>query len=227
MINAIDYNNLYGNTLDGLRQREPKSQLDKDAFLLLLVTEMRNQNPLEPMDNKDFIAQLTQFSSLEQITNMTKAFENFLSLQQGSLQAQASSLIGKYAVVRSNSVQVNNGVAESIVFTLDENAPVTIRIYDENGSLVREVTSNMLESGAHSFTWDGRNSDGLPVPDGNYSYTVSKIQPDGSEVEIGGIEGGVVQGVQFKDNNIYVIINDILYPLASVVEISEVEGDNT
>ena len=102
-----------------------------------------------------------------------------------------------------------------------------IRIYDENGSLVREVTSNMLESGAHSFTWDGRNSDGLPVPDGNYSYTVSKIQPDGSEVEIGGIEGGVVQGVQFKDNNIYVIINDILYPLASVVEISEVEGDNT
>ena len=121
MINAIDYNNLYGNTLDGLRQRDPKSQLDKDAFLLLLVTEMRNQNPLEPMDNKDFIAQLTQFSSLEQITNMTKAFENFLSLQQGSLQAQASSLIGKYAVVRSNSVQVNNGVAESIVFTYDKN----------------------------------------------------------------------------------------------------------
>lgn len=227
MINAIEYSNLYGNTLDGLRQREPKNQLDKDAFLLLLVTEMRNQNPLEPMDNKDFIAQLTQFSSLEQITNMTKAFENFLSLQQGSLQAQASSLIGKYAVVRTNSVQVNNGIAESIVFTLDENAPVTIRIYDENGSLVREVTSSMLESGAHSFAWDGRDSDGLPVPDGSYSYTVSKIQQDGSEVEIGGIEGGVVQGVQFKDNNIYVIINDILYPLASVIEISEVEGDNT
>ncbi len=222
MISAIDYSyTTYSTT-----QRKASNTLDKDAFLLLLITQLKNQNPLEPMDNKDFIAQLTQFSTLEQITNMTKSIQDFLTLQEGALQAQAASLIGKYAVVQVNQITVKSGTAESIVFELDEAAPVVVRIYDSNGNLVREATSSSLDAGAHAYVWDARDSSGLPVSDGTYTYTVSKINSDGSETEIGGVEGGKIESVKFRGNQIYVYVNGREYPLASIVEIME-EGDNT
>lgn len=222
MISAIDYSySTYSTT-----QRKASNTLDKEAFLLLLITELKNQNPLDPMDNKDFIAQLTQFSTLEQITNMTKSIQNFLTLQQGALQAQAASLIGKYAVVQTNQIAVSSGVAESIVFELEQAAPVVIRIYDSNGNLVKEATSSSLDAGTHAYVWDARNNSGLTVSDGTYTYTVSKINSDGSETEIGGVEGGKIESVKFKSNQIYVYIGGKEYPLTSVVEIIQ-EGDNT
>ncbi len=201
--------------------RKPSNTLDKDAFLLLLITQLKNQNPLEPMDNKDFIAQLAQFSTLEQITNMTKSVENFLTLQKGALQAQSASLIGKYAVVQSDEIAVRSGIAESVIFQLDQSAPVVVRIYDPAGKLVKEVASGVLGKGIHAFQWDGRDSSGLPVSDGTYKYTVYKINPDGSETAISGIEGGKIESVKFKGNQIYVYINGKEYPLASIVEIAQ------
>lgn len=222
MINAIDYSySTYSTT-----QRKASNTLDKEAFLLLLITELKNQNPLDPMDNKDFIAQLTQFSTLEQITNMTNSIQNFLTLQQGALQAQAASLIGKYAVVQTNQITVSSGVAESIVFELDEAAPVIVRIYDSNGNLIKEATSSSLDPGTHAYVWDARNNSGLTVSDGTYTYTVSKINSDGSETQIGGVEGGKIESVKFKSNQIYVYIGGKEYPLTSVIEIIQ-EGDNT
>lgn len=222
MINAIDYSYSTYTTA----KRTTSNTLDKEAFLLLLITELKNQNPLDPMDNKDFIAQLTQFSTLEQITNMTESIQNFLTLQEGALQAQAASLIGKYAVVQTDQITVSDGTAESIVFELDEAAPVVVRIYDSNGNLVKEATSSSLDAGTHAYVWDARDSSGLTVSDGTYTYTVSKINSDGSETEIGGVEGGKIESVKFKNNQIYVYIGGKEYPLASIVEIME-EGDNT
>ncbi len=201
--------------------RNPSNTLDKDAFLLLLITQLKNQNPLEPMDNKEFIAQLAQFSTLEQITNMTKSIQEFLTLQQGALQAQAASLIGKYAVVQSDEITVSNNVAESIIFELDESAPVVVRIYDSSGKLVKEATSGVLEKGTHAFQWDARDSTGLPVADGTYKYAVYKINSDGSETAISGVDGGKIESVKFKNNQIYIYISGREYPLASVVEIAQ------
>jgi len=215
MINAVDpYSSLYVPS-----QRIASKELDKNAFLLLLVTQLKNQNPLQPMENREFIAQLTQFSTLEQITNMTKSIQDFLKLQQGSLQAQAASLIGKHVVVQSNQIAVSNQRAESIVFDLDERAPVVVRIYDSNGNLVKQATSGVLDKGTHAYVWDARNDAGLPVADGTYTYTVSKITASG-EVLIGGVQAGVVESVKFKNNQIHIFVNGKEYPLASVIEIS-------
>lgn len=216
MINAINsYSTMYTPS-----QRTASKELDKNAFLLLLVTQLKNQNPLEPMENREFIAQLTQFSTLEQITNMTKSIQDFLKLQQGALQAQAASLIGKHVVVQSNQIAVSNQRAESIVFELDERAPVVVRIYDSNGNLVKQATSGVLDRGVHAYVWDARDDSGLPVADGTYTYTVSKITSSG-EVLIGGVQQGIVESVKFKNNQIYIFVNGREYPLASVIEISQ------
>jgi len=75
-------------------------------------------------------------------------------------------------------------------------------------------------AGTHAYVWDARNDAGLPVADGTYTYTVSKITESG-EVLIGGVQAGVVESVKFKNNQIYVYVNGKEYPLASVIEISQ------
>ena len=220
MIFDVGLGGIYQSTLEGLRSQGIRKELDKNAFLLLMLTELQHQDPLEPLENKDLIAQLSQLTALEQIMNMSKAVQEFVEAQQMVNPAQLASLIGKYVVMRSNEISVQNGEAESIVFNLDEPAHVVIRIYDENDNLIREEDLGIVEEGMHAWVWDARNNDGVPVPDGTYKYKVVRV--DGTnEEEIGGLEGGIVEAVQIKDGKAYVFVNGNLYPIDSIIEISE------
>jgi len=220
MIFDVGLGSIYQSTLEGLRGQGIKKELDKNAFLLLMLTELQHQDPLEPLENKDLIAQLSQLTALEQIMNMSKAVQEFVEAQQMVNPAQLASLIGKYVVMRTNEISVQNGEAESIVFNLDGPAHVVIRIYDENDNLIREEDLGIVERGMHAWVWDARNNDGIPVPDGTYKYKVVKV--DGTnEEEIGGLEGGMVEAVQIKDGKAYVLVDGNLYPIDSIVEISE------
>ena len=220
MIFDVGLGGIYQSTLEGLRSQGIRKELDKNAFLLLMLTELQHQDPLEPLKNKDLIAQLSQLTALEQIMNMSKAVQEFVEAQQMVNPAQLASLIGKYVVMRSNEISVQDGEAESIVFNLDEPAHVVIRIYDENDNLIREEDLGIVEEGMHAWAWDARNDDGISVPDGTYKYEVVRV--DGTnEEEIGGLEGGVVEAVQIKDGRAYVLVNGNLYPIDSIIEISE------
>jgi len=220
MIFDVGLGGIYQSTLEGLRSQGIRKELDKNAFLLLMLTELQHQDPLEPLENKDLIAQLSQLTALEQIMNMSKAVQEFVEAQQMVNPAQLASLIGKYVVMRSNEISVQNEEAESIVFNLDEPAHVVIRIYDENDNLIREEDLGIVEEGMHAWVWDARNNDGIPVPDGTYKYKVVRV--DGTnEEEIGGLEGGIVEAVQIKDGKAYVLVNGNLYPIDSIIEISE------
>jgi len=220
MIFDVELGGIYQSTLEGLRSQGIRKELDKNAFLLLMLTELQHQDPLEPLENKDLIAQLSQLTALEQIMNMSKAVQEFVEAQQMVNPAQLAGLIGKYVVMRSNEISVQNGEAESIVFNLDEPAHVVIRIYDENDNLICEEDLGIVEEGMHAWVWDARNNDGIPVPDGTYKYKVVRV--DGTnEEEIGGLEGGIVEAVQIKDGKAYVLVNGNLYPIDSIIEISE------
>ena len=220
MIFDVGFGGIYQSTLEGLRSQGIKKELDKNAFLLLMLTELQHQDPLEPLKNKDLIAQLSQLTALEQIMNMSKAVQEFVEAQQMVNPAQLASLIGKYVVMRTNEITVQNGEAESIVFNLDEPAHVVIRIYDENDNLIREEDLGIVEGGMHAWVWDTRNDDGIPVPDGTYKYKVVRV--DGTnEEEIGGLEGGIVEAVQIKNGKAFVLVNGNLYPIDSIIEISE------
>ena len=216
-----DISSIYLSTLEGLRSRENRKKIDKQAFLMLLLTELRNQNPLEPLDNKDLIAQLTQLTSLEQITNMTKSVTDFVSASMAMQKAQAASMVGKNVVVRANTVDLSDGRANAIYFKVDEPAHLYVKIVDQNGRQVYFEDLGEVSAGVHSWVWNGKSSDGTALPDGTYFYSIYKVNPDGSEEEIGGLEQGRVEAVQFTDGKIYIIVNGQRYPVDSIVEISE------
>ncbi|MDI3472623.1 MAG: flagellar basal-body rod modification protein FlgD [Thermotogaceae bacterium] len=209
--------NLYASTLNAYRNTS--GTLDKDAFLRLLVTELKNQNPMEPMDNREFISQMAQFSTLEQISNLSNSIEKFVETESVAMKLNAVGLIGKKVVIEGKSLQLESGQTDSIIFSLDENAEVVLKIYDENGTLVSMENLGTLEAGMHSYLWDGRSNDGVMLPDGEYTYELKAITPEG-EKEIGGLEEGEIEAVQFSDDGIYVIVNGNKYPIDSVKEVS-------
>ncbi|MDF3931556.1 flagellar hook assembly protein FlgD [Pseudomonas citronellolis] len=147
------------------------SALGKDSFLQLLVTQLNNQNPLDPQDNTQFVSQLAQFSSLESMENLDTTLGNFYSSFQSSQALQASSLVGRSVIVNSSKVQVDDpsaGVDGSLVMPSNGDG-VTLKIYDSDGSLVRTIDMGTQKAGNIDFTWDGKDDSGTQVDAGAYT----------------------------------------------------------
>ncbi len=114
--------------------------LGKDSFLQLLVTQMKNQNPLDPQDNTQFVAQLAQFSSLESMQNLTSTVDTIASSYKSSQALQASSLVGRSVIIdaSSTSVDTTKGLTGSIVVP-SESSLTTVKVYDSQSNLVDSV----------------------------------------------------------------------------------------
>jgi len=216
-------NNIFTNATS--ENADTKNALDKDAFLKLLVAEIQNQNPLEPMDNQKFVDQMTQFTTMEQMTNMSESFQDFIESSMATTKLQASAVVGKYAVIEGNEIKFQDNMAEGIVFNVEEPGDVIIRIKNKNGDTVREEQLGYKEAGIHGYKWDGRNDSGTTQVEGTYNYELVTIDAAGKEKTFGGVDGGTVEAVQFIDNSIYVIVNGQKYNFEDIIEISEVPAD--
>ena len=145
--------------------------LGKDAFLQLLVTQLKNQNPLDPQDNSAFVAQLAQFSSLEGITTLNSTVSSLAGNYNSSQALQASSLVGRNVIVQTNSVQLDDpskGMTGSVTVP-SSIAGGTVSITDSSGAVVRTIDLGSRAAGSASFTWDGKDKDGNLVKTGTYT----------------------------------------------------------
>lgn len=145
--------------------------LGKDSFLQLLVTQMKNQNPLDPQDNTQFVAQLAQFSSLESMQNLTSTVDSIASSYQSSQALQASSLVGRSVIIDAGSTAVDTakGMVGSIMVPAATDA-TSVKIYDAQSNLIDTVDLGAQPVGSTSFAWDGTASDGTVAPAGTYTF---------------------------------------------------------
>ncbi|SQF99681.1 flagellar basal body rod modification protein [Paucimonas lemoignei] len=148
--------------------------LGKDAFLQLLVTQMKNQNPLEPQDNSEFVAQLAQFSSLESMQNLTSTVDTIAANYQSSQALQASSLVGRSVIVSASSTVVDTakGMTGTVVVP-SSSSTTSIKISDAQGNVVRTIDLGTQPAGQPSFTWDGKNEAGEVAAAGAYSFVAT------------------------------------------------------
>ncbi len=180
-----------------------KNVMGKEDFLLLLVTELKNQDPLNPLDSKETVAQLAQFSELEAILDMSKSMDRVGDMQKSLLYSQAAALVGKKVEGTVDKVKiVKRGDTPTIMFELQKDADIKIDIYDKDGNLIRTIDGGHKEKGANDVTWDGKNSDGLYVDPGEYEYEITATYPDGSTENITTTKKGLVKGVEFKGTDI-------------------------
>jgi flagellar basal-body rod modification protein FlgD len=162
-------------TTDGLTSATSSATgnkaLGKDSFLQLLVTQLKNQNPLEPQDNGAFVAQLAQFSSLEGINNLNTTVSGLASNYNSSQALQASSLVGRSVIAPSDKAVVDTTKSFSGTVVVPSSvADVALKITDADGKTVRTIDMGSQSAGNASFIWDGKNDAGETVPAGTYSF---------------------------------------------------------
>lgn len=152
---------------------------DFNTFLTMLTTQLKNQDPLSPMDSTQFTSQLVQYSSVEQQINANSNLEKLISLQQSASTAQGINYLGQTVEVSGTTLPLQDGSA-SYTYTLPKAAAsTTIQIKDSDGKVVKTVTGDTT-AGAHSMTWDGKDSDDTQLSDGKYSINVIATAADGS-----------------------------------------------
>ena len=203
----------------------PEADLDRNAFLRLFTTQLQNQNPLDPMKNEAFVAQLAQFSSLEATTRMSDSLDQFVSTQSSEKIMRGASLIGKNVFASGAVLNQPGGSILSGYVKLDQAADnVRLSVLDAlTGQVVNAMDLGPHVAGEVGFDWNGGSFDGEAAPAGEYLFQAEVINGDASSgIPVYGQTR--VQGVSFNDDlgQVLVEISDgQTLVLSEVTRISE------
>ena len=158
------------------------SELGKDAFMELMLAQLKNQNPLDPQDNGDFIAQLAQFSSLEEMQNLSSTVEDVAGQFRSSQALQASAMVGKTVLAPSNvGILGNDGEITGTIEVPASTGGLRLSVMNQSGELVRQIDMGSSQAGVVSFRWDGEDGNDNPLPPGPYQIVAQGSYPSGPE----------------------------------------------
>ncbi|CAN5461748.1 hypothetical protein BH10BDE1_BH10BDE1_08160 [soil metagenome] len=199
------------------------NNLDKDAFFKLMLTQMKNQDPTNPMQSHEMAAQLAQFSSLEQLNNIGKGIEGLNQAQQGQGNFGALSFIGKTVSGDASKVTRAAGDTEhGFNFALGGDAQKTkILVKDVTGKTIRELEVGALKKGANSLKWNGMTTEGLPARPGEYKFSVEATGNGGQKIYAKSSFEGRISGVDFSPSGPMVIVNGQSIKLSDVKKIQD------
>jgi flagellar basal-body rod modification protein FlgD len=185
-----------------------------DTFLQLLTTQLKNQNPLDPLDTNAFTQQLVQFSSVEQQLKTNDYLSALVSANSSRVDSNAVNYIGKTISASGTRSDLANGRA-TWTFTVPEDAKITVNIKDANGNVVYSE-AGQLKAGTGQFTWDGSTSTGGVAPDGTYTISVTGLNADGRTVTVSTATRGTVTGVDFTGNEPVLLVGSSRINLSDV-----------
>lgn len=171
--------------------------LDKNQFLNLLITQIRHQDPLSPMDNQQFISQLTQFSTLEEMQRISGKLDDGMSLSQSLNNTMLLGLVGRKATVMGQSAQVRDGAVGGNQIQAGGAGTATIVVRDAAGNQVATY-SRAVKYGMNDIAWDGRNADGGLVADGLYKLEIEVEDAGGKAIPFASFMTGYVDGIRYE-----------------------------
>jgi flagellar basal-body rod modification protein FlgD len=203
------------------------SELGQDQFLQLLVAQMQNQDPINPMDGKEFASQLAEFNSVEQLIGVNDGLSDLSESQQlmrsELTNSMASSLTGKEVRALSDKVQLQGNGGSNINYDLNNAASeVEIVIRDASGNEVRRETIDGAASGENNWSWDGKSNDGDEVPDGQYNVEINAKNGDESVKARTFIEG-TANKVRFTGEGVKISIDGVEVPIGDIETVSQGE----
>lgn len=213
--------------------RTNKSILGKDDFMKLMIQQLKNQDPLNPMDGTAFASQLAEFSSLEQLSNMNDAIETSINanyqLTQSINNSMSAALIGKAVKLVGNDVNYQGQENIDLGYYLAGDAKnVSMKIYDENGTLVKTYENIKNIKGDHKLSWDFTDNEGKKLGYGSYSFEIEATSMSGDTIQADTYRVGPIDSIRFTEYGTMLVINNVEYSLNDVFEILNFEdSDNT
>jgi flagellar basal-body rod modification protein FlgD len=206
-------------------------ELGKDEFMQLLVTKLQNQDPLDPMDDEAFIAELAQFSSLEQLQNLNSNLETALNWDYLQMQTinntMATSLIGNNVVANFSNIYLDDANVPEIGYSTDNYADsIKVTITDIDGNVVNTLYEDNVVAGEHTVAWDGKDADGNRLAVGFYQVEITGTDVDGNSFKPSTYLEGRVTGVVYRDGSAYLKVNGLEIPLSDVSVINEPDSQD-
>jgi flagellar basal-body rod modification protein FlgD len=219
MVDAVGSNSGVG-TASLAQAMGGNDSLGKEAFLKLLVEQIKNQDPLQPKENSEFVAELAQFSSLEQTMGINERLDNLSMQSQGLANSQVASFVGQRATVRGDVTTLDSsGQPAKLAFQLSERAEsVTVTVTNADGKVVRTMDLGKSDSTVRSTVWDGMNNDGVRQPAGRYTFTVNARGKEDEVITYSPEATGIVKSVSFNkgypeltlENGLAVPVSDLI-----------------
>lgn len=158
------------------------SELGKNEFMELMIAQLKNQNPLEPQENGEFIAQLAQFSSLEEMQKLTKSVDSVVGEFRSTQALQASAMVGRTVLAPANFGMLDDsGEVSGVINVPASTGGLRVSIQNASGELLRQMDLGASEAGQKAFRWDGQDGNGNVLPPGRYVVTAEASYPEGNE----------------------------------------------
>jgi flagellar basal-body rod modification protein FlgD len=194
-------------------------QMGQNDFLKLLVTQLKNQDPLKPMDNTAFVAELAQFSQLDQSTRQVQLLEKSIAQQTDSMQYTLLPMVGRNVQVEGSLIDLKDGPA-TLTYALERGAStVRVTILDSQGRAIRTLDLGTQSAGKQEVHWDGRNQGGALMPNGIYHYQVTAKDLSGATVVAAPSSTLTISGVRMVDGTPQLAAGDYVIDRKDIVEL--------
>lgn len=203
------------------------SELGEDAFLTLLTAQLQNQDPLNPVSNEDFVAQLAQFSSLEELMGISTGLEAVYLGITSMNNATMAALVGAEVVAYGDSFTYNGTGEVDLHFDASSAATdVTLTVTNEDGEVVSTVDIGAIEEGEGAYTWDGRDDDGNQLPEGDYSFSFTATDAEGNDVDVAELLVGTIDEMDYSSGMPLPSVDGALISLGDIIRLTNEQEDD-
>lgn len=201
-----------------------RNELGKDDFIKLMTAQMKHQDPFSPMKNEEMAAQLAQFSSLEQMTNVNQNIEKMAAAQKPTENVLAASLIGKRVMTDSSRFLMAQGQQPELKFDMPAQGDnVSVSVVDGKGEVIREYELGSMAKGPQTIRWDGKNGKNQDAAVGEYTFRVNANDAKGVPLTIATSTSGLVSGVVFESGKAQLLVDGKKIPMEAIgrIELDE------
>ncbi len=193
--------------------------LGKNDFLLLMIAQLKNQDPLSPMDQNQFLAQTAQFTSLEDLQNIDSDIQSLKSAMSGSGLTASAGLVGHTVYASTGTAQWDGQTPAPLTFTVDGSpSHVEVDVVDSQGSIVSQMSTGPLAAGTQQVTWNGTNDQGQGMTPGTYTYRVTASGAPGT-TPLAYATAGAVSGVTQSNGSVLYRIGSATVNPTDIVQI--------
>ena len=207
------------NTSTTSTTKTASQSLDKEAFLQLLVAQLKNQDPTSAQDTNQMVQQMTAYAQLEQAQNTNSLLQGIQLQNQSLFQAQAAGLVGKKIRVETSDFSLESGSA-SLGLSLASQANVVLTIKDAAGNTVATLNEGSQAKGTHVFEWNGKNAAGETLADGTYTVKVAAKDDSGNAVSAKTTQDITVNSIAYDDGAVVFMADGHSYYFSDILQFS-------
>ncbi|MFH0925100.1 MAG: flagellar hook assembly protein FlgD [bacterium] len=200
-----------------------KNEIKMEDFFKILMTQFTNQDPLEPVKDTEYISQLTQQGSYQQLLEINNTLATLQDTDKSNDSVFAASFIGKEGKFNSDHIEIINGGISEVNYNLPQQANVLVDIYDKGNNLVRTLKPGIQKTGENTVCWDGNNQKGRQLEDGSYRYKITAVSEKNQELKVDSGVTGRITGVRFEDGQVLLKVGNQEVPFSDIQELNELE----